>query len=345
MIRGYIKFWRKIEDSVSWSRGIEYRGLMSSILIRTSRKKTAFRGTEIQPGQFAAVLSNWCDELNLERTKLKRMLKVLSEDSFISVENVHNRFMLVSVLNWATYQENREGICPTNAQPIPDHRPTDTQPMHNRCTTDDPTNAQPPHNDRPIEQEIKNIRIKKKTEESTSPSGDGSSADVLLVAESNKPKGIPNCPYDSIVEVYNRILPQLPQVKMVTEKRKKVLNAAWRGHEARQSVEWWEAYFKLVLSCPFLLGKKKDWKANFDWLLSPGNMVKVLEGHFREEAQPPATYDGTNQPANGDAPSYNGMKINSVAQGMAVENDALARQMIVNREGAENGNTPAIRTS
>ncbi|TIH12764.1 hypothetical protein D0S45_17490 [Marinifilum sp. JC120] len=155
---------------------------------------------------------------------------------------------------------------------------------------------------------------------------------------------IPNCPHAEIAEAYNRILPMLPQVKDLTPKRKSTLKAAWRNNKARQSVEWWEKYFKLVLQCPFLLGQKKDWKAGFDWLLKPGNMVKVLEGNFREEPQPPTPNQPNVGPGNGAAPSYQGMKINTVSQGMAAENDAIARQMLADGEGDGDGSFVAVTT-
>lgn len=150
MHRGYLKLWRKIEDSVSWSRGLEYRGLICSILVKTSRKKTAFRGEEIHPGQFGTVMSTWCDELGLSRQKLQRMSNQLVEDGFISVKNVGNRFSIISVLNWEGYQESKAGQRATT------DTTTDTtggQPVGNRRATSDTT-----------EQEYKNLRTKNKKE-------------------------------------------------------------------------------------------------------------------------------------------------------------------------------------
>lgn len=149
MHRGYLKLWRKIEDSISWSRGLEYRGLICSILVRTSRKKTAFRGEEILPGQFGTVMSNWCDELGLNRQKLQRMSNQLVEDGFISVKNVGNRFSIVSVLNWEGYQESKAGRRATSDTTADT---TGGQPVGNQRATSDTT-----------EQEYKNLRTKNKT--------------------------------------------------------------------------------------------------------------------------------------------------------------------------------------
>lgn len=54
-------------------------------------------------------------------------------------------------------------------------------------------------------------------------------------------------------------------------------------------------YFRLVLKCPFLLGKNDaGWRATFDWLLKPSNMAKVKDGNYkRAGGPPPSTRDYT----------------------------------------------------
>ncbi|BDQ35907.1 hypothetical protein SYK_02670 [Pseudodesulfovibrio nedwellii] len=140
MHRGYYKAWRKVTDSVSWSRGLEYRGLMHSILVRVNRKPSPFRGEMVSAGAFAVVASAWCEELEITRFKLSRMLKVLEDDEFIKTRNVHNRFMVVTVCNWKEYQSDDECKRSTTAT----------------------TGAQPAHNQRTIEQEDKNKNIRER---------------------------------------------------------------------------------------------------------------------------------------------------------------------------------------
>lgn len=36
-----------------------------------------------------------------------------------------------------------------------------------------------------------------------------------------------------------------------------------------------------VAASPFLLGKKTDFKATFDWVIAPSNYTKILEGNYR----------------------------------------------------------------
>ena len=41
-----------------------------------------------------------------------------------------------------------------------------------------------------------------------------------------------------------------------------------------------EAFFKRIQRSDYLCGRKKDWKATFDWIIMPGNLVKIIEGNY-----------------------------------------------------------------
>jgi hypothetical protein len=89
-----------------------------------------------------------------------------------------------------------------------------------------------------------------------------------------------NCPHKEIVALYNEILPELRQVRSWNATREKRLRARWREDKRRQSLSWWRSYFERVRASSFLVGKKTDWAADFDWLIRPTNMAKVLEGKY-----------------------------------------------------------------
>jgi|GEM_PF-5158793 len=104
--RGFFKVYYKIDQSSAWSRGLAFIGLMTAIMQKQDLKRvTYFGGQEIPVGSFAVVISSWAPELGVNRITLSRMLKTLSEeDKFISIENVNNRFCIVSVLKHEAYQ-------------------------------------------------------------------------------------------------------------------------------------------------------------------------------------------------------------------------------------------------
>lgn len=95
---------------------------------------------------------------------------------------------------------------------------------------------------------------------------------------------VPPCPYTKLVAEYNAVLGGvLPQVREITEKRKRTMRARWTSHPERQALQWWREYFGQVKRSPFLTGQKNNFRASFDWITNPGNMVKILEGNYDEK--------------------------------------------------------------
>jgi hypothetical protein len=124
--RGYFKVWRKVEDNKSWSRGALYRGLMITILQKANWKKGYFHGYEIQPGQMAFSGSCLASELNIPRPSVVRMLGILESDGFIQRSNMNNRYTLITVVNWNSYQANDE----EREQPMSNQRSIDGRPVN-----------------------------------------------------------------------------------------------------------------------------------------------------------------------------------------------------------------------
>jgi len=124
MANGWFCIWRKIEDNVSWSRGMEYRGLMITILQKANWKQGFFMGQKVEPGQFPTSSANLATELKISRQKCQRMVSKLSDDGFISVSNVSNRFTMITVINWDVYQSTGK----RGEQPPGNHRATGEQP-------------------------------------------------------------------------------------------------------------------------------------------------------------------------------------------------------------------------
>lgn len=88
---------------------------------------------------------------------------------------------------------------------------------------------------------------------------------------------------DNLVRLYNTILCDLNQVKMITESRKSAINARWNEDKNRQNEGWWCEYYNRVKRSDFLMGRvsgDRVWRADFDWLIKPSNMVKVIEGRY-----------------------------------------------------------------
>lgn len=85
----------------------------------------------------------------------------------------------------------------------------------------------------------------------------------------------------AVVELYHRTLPGLPAIRLLSTKRRKAIGSLIGASSAREDLGWWQEYFGMVSRSPWLLGENpRGWTADLDWLLSEGNMAKVLEGKY-----------------------------------------------------------------
>jgi hypothetical protein len=92
-----------------------------------------------------------------------------------------------------------------------------------------------------------------------------------------------------VVAHWNEICGEvLPKVKTLTETRKAHIVARLKEHPVKE----WPAIFSRVVRSEFLTGAgNRGWSANFDWVMNPTNLVKILEGTYddRTNTQKPKT--------------------------------------------------------
>lgn len=97
-----------------------------------------------------------------------------------------------------------------------------------------------------------------------------------------------NIPYSEIKRLYNGICGgKMPKVLNLSDARRRSIKSRFAdGYTA----EDFQRMFETAAASPFLCGEnERSWVANFDWLIKPANMVKVLEGNYSarsEENQP-----------------------------------------------------------
>ena len=84
----------------------------------------------------------------------------------------------------------------------------------------------------------------------------------------------PSFDYKKVTELYAEHCKELPQVRALTDNRKKTLKA-WGNLEEIEEV------FKKAGKSKFLAGANdRKWQANFDWIIKPTNRVKILEDAY-----------------------------------------------------------------
>jgi hypothetical protein len=130
-----------------------------------------------------------------------------------------------------------------------------------------------------------------------SPFSDSPFSDSLLPPKNaggeggDPPKGPPECPHREIVALYHEKLPELPKVREWGKGCQKLLHARWTERKERQCLDWWREYFENIRHMDWLMGKvarsgAPPFMADLQWLVSPTNMTKVLNGRYASRASP-----------------------------------------------------------
>jgi len=104
-----------------------------------------------------------------------------------------------------------------------------------------------------------------------------------------KPKSVPPAPIQEIVEMYNTILPELPQTVVVNDSRKRAIAARWREVvtadklDRQGGLDFFRWYFEMVKTSKFLTGKSKDWRADMDFLFNASKFPRIVEGVYHKD--------------------------------------------------------------
>lgn len=101
-----------------------------------------------------------------------------------------------------------------------------------------------------------------------------------------------------IVTAYHDNCPMLPRVLVWNDRRDRMLKARISENAGRRELSWWVEFFRFVATSKFLTGQteplegRRPFFADLEWLLSPSNMAKVIEGkyHRGEDDDDPPHY-------------------------------------------------------
>ncbi len=111
----------------------------------------------------------------------------------------------------------------------------------------------------------------------------------------NSPTGRGAVPHQKIVDLYHEHCPQLPTVKVISDKRKAQMRARWKTFVTVRklkgkpdevirfdNLESWARYFKFITeSCSFMSGQnERGWVANFDFCIRESGMINVMENKY-----------------------------------------------------------------
>ena len=276
MERGYLRVWRKIEDSQSYNRSALHRAILLTIFVKANWKSGFFCGRNVAPGQLATSVKGLSEELREPRTTVMRALRDIEKDGVIKVENVGNKWTMITLVNWSIYQAVEE----KSGQPVVNQWLTSGQPVDTI-------------------KEGKKERIEESSLRevvgATAPTSD-QQAEGLEQVEDHQPAQKPTappCPHQQIVAAYHELLPELPCMKVWNGTRQQHLAARWRERWKSKSYSTQAeglAYFRKLFEyigreCDWLMGRipgrnGKPFLATLEWIVTPGNFAKIIEGNY-----------------------------------------------------------------
>ena len=87
-----------------------------------------------------------------------------------------------------------------------------------------------------------------------------------------------------VTDEYNIKLSELGQVKVLSDKRKAHLKACIKQFKNTdhnfENVETWSRLFDYISTSDFLMGRKSEWSASFDFIINKSNLLKIVEGQY-----------------------------------------------------------------
>lgn len=110
---GFFKVYRKAQQSAFWTKKpyVNYRAVWLTMLMMTNWKEGFFDGHTIKVGQFATSIESLSKACGLSIKQVRNVVDTMKKLGMVTVENVANRFSLVTICNWGSYngEESRRG--------------------------------------------------------------------------------------------------------------------------------------------------------------------------------------------------------------------------------------------
>ena len=254
MQRGFIKLYRRLHESKLWTKEKFTRGQAWVDLLFLANHRPGYirmRGVkvDVDRGQVGWSERDLARRWKWSRNKVRKYTTELEETEHQIKQQKNNVTTLITILNYDLYQGNGT---PNDT--------TKTAEVYHKRTTELWKPALSNGFESPKKDKNKNNTRNHKNDSSI-------------------------VPYDTILDLYHDILPELPRVKKLTDKRKRQIKARWFESEKTQSVKWWEDFFHLVKSNAWLMGENdRNWKADLEWLTKEEKFLKVIENFYRKNA-------------------------------------------------------------
>ena len=112
-----------------WYKDNNTKAVFLHLLLIASYEKTTFLGHQIRPGQAVIGRRSLAEDLGMSEQSVRTALNHLKSTNDITIKST-NKFSIVTIVNWASYQSCVDDTNQQNNQPA-NQRPTNNQP-HSR---------------------------------------------------------------------------------------------------------------------------------------------------------------------------------------------------------------------
>lgn len=116
--------------------------------------------------------------------------------------------------------------------------------------------------------------------------------------------------YNAIKEYWNSHCGAMPKIKKVTDTRKNRIRSLLKHNYTKAELK--EAMDKAFKSDFLNGGGDSGWKADFDWVIKPANLQKILEGNYDNRKKPAQSQKSTRTDDQREVDAY----MSAVSQGL-----------------------------
>ncbi|WP_066715697.1 hypothetical protein [Clostridium sp. Marseille-P299] len=264
MGKGWIALDRKIQDHWIWSKEkpFDVRSAWFDLLLAANYKDNKFPlGSEmvnVKRGSFITSERKLGEKWGWSNTRVRNFLKLLESDGMI-VKKTDSKKSTITIVNYSVYQDVESSKKSEEQQEESSEASQEKQSKSSRA-------SQEHTNNKDITKDNKELTIDIKEEE-------GEIQDLPFYESTIND-------YQRVADMYNEICISFPRVTKLSDARKKAIRARLKVY----SLADFQNLFEMAESSKFLKGSNdRNWSANFDWLIKDVNMLKVLEGNYKDK--------------------------------------------------------------
>ena len=264
-LNGYIKIYRQMLDW-EWYDDVNTKAVFLHLLLTASFEDKRWHGIELKKGDVITSISSLAKALKLSERSIRTAIKHLKVTGEVT-SKAYAKFSVITIVNYNLYQET-QGSNAENSNDI--------------ITTIQVGDRQ---SDKQATSKRQHLKNDKKEKKEKNDKNNIYSSELPDEYEPETEKSKDNFDFQSVVSLFNSVCKSLPQVQRLTEIRKRKIRNA-----DKQLNGDFKSFFEKVERSDFLSGRKTDWKASFDWIFTPQNLTKIVEGNYENKSNPQNSY-------------------------------------------------------